>query len=138
MAVPLPGLPMGRLSSHFRKADEGNKNLRAPPLVGKEPEIASFEAPMWSLRERESFLLLPKGRHYSWRKEPEERNPILALGGASSNTQIPATQRSRAPGTRSGLPANEETAHPPPPFTTQKHGLAEGPVFLFPLINKAA
>lgn len=94
MAVTLPGLPKGRLSSHFRKADEGNKNLQAPQLVGKEPEIVSFEAPMWSLRETESFLLLPKRRHCSWRKEPEERNPILVLGGASSNTQIPATQRS--------------------------------------------
>lgn len=81
MAATLPGLRKGRFSSHFRGANGGNKNLplKVPLLVKKEPKIISCWVLMWSLRETGSFLLLPKGKYCTWRKE-HERNPCTWRG----------------------------------------------------------
>lgn len=109
-AATLPGLRKGRLSSHFRGANRGNKNLplKVPLLVKKEPKIISCSVLMWSLRETGSFLLLPKGKYCTWRKE-HERNPCTWRG-------LLHAQKSPCSGDFGfGLLAvDNEAAHPPP------------------------
>lgn len=83
----------GGLSSHLREANRDNKDwpLKAPLLVKKEPKNLLSSHVVF--KKTGNFLLLPKGKYCTWRKE-RERNPMGLLSGP---LVTPGSQHSEKP-----------------------------------------